>query len=129
MTVRRLPILLALLLLLTSCAPAAGWLRDQLDSHEGATLELVEGGVVFDPGGRAAYEVHLTLRSVGRDLVLTGDHPECAVSGDSRYLDCDFSVVLEPTVVEFTGSGVIGSANYVRQPGSLGWLWAYTPVE
>lgn len=129
MTVRRLTISIALVLLLASCAPAAGWFRDQLDSHEGATLVLVEGGAVFDPDGRPAYEVHLTMRSAGSDLALAGDHPECAVSEDARYLDCDFPVVTDPLRIEFTGSGVIGSASYVRQPGSLGWLWAYTPVE
>lgn len=121
--------LLVTALALSACAPAAEWLRDQLDSHEGATLDFLPegGGVVFDPDGRAAYGVHITLR--GEGLVLADGQEECFVSEDARYVDCDYALVTSPQVVYLTGSGVIGSAAFTREPDSIAWVWAYTPVQ
>lgn len=129
---RRLLAIVALLvtaLALSACAPAAEWLRGQLDSHEGATLDFLPegGGVVFDPDGRAAYGLHITLR--GTDLALSEGQDACVVSEDARYVDCDYALVTEPVVVLLSGSGVIGSAVFTRAPGSLAWVWAYTPVQ
>lgn len=127
--VLRVLALLLVTLALSACAPAAEWLRGQLDSHEGATLDFLPegGGVVFDPDGRAAYGLHITLR--GTDLALSEGQGACIVSEDARYVDCDYEVVSEPVVVLLSGSGVIGSAVFTRAPGSIAWVWAYTPVQ
>jgi len=122
-------LLLAVLLAaaLSACTPAAGWLRDRLDSGEGATLAFVEHGVQFDPGGSTAFGVHVTLR--GESLALLDSQPACEVSEDTQYIDCSLGDVTSPVTVSLTGRGVIGSATYTRAPDSLAWLWAYTPLD
>ncbi len=124
---RGLLLAVVLALALSACAPAADWLRDRLDSGEGATLTFVEHGVQFDPGGATAFGVHVTLR--GTDLVLLDSLDVCVVDETNRYIDCSFGRVSVPVSVHLTGHGVIGSATYTRAPDSLAWLWAYTPVE
>ncbi|MCZ2110973.1 MAG: hypothetical protein LC118_15625 [Dehalococcoidia bacterium] len=119
--------LLALALVATACAPAASWLRDRLDSGEGATLTFVERGVQFDPGGATAYGVHITLR--GENLEFLDGPDTCEVNDTAQYLDCSMAAVHQPVTVHLTGKGVLGSATYTRTPDSLAWLWAYTPVD
>lgn len=113
---------------LSACVPAADWLRDQLDSGD-ATLEFTETGVAFNPGATPAYEVHITLRAKGDDLQLVNNNLNCEVSDNLRYVDCDIPVAASTVRVDVTGTGYIGSATYVRVPGSIEWRWAYTPVE
>lgn len=114
-------------LALSACAPAADWLRDRLDSGEGATLTFIEHGVQFDPGQSTAFGVHVTLR--GEGLALFDSQPACEVSEDAQYIDCSLGDVTSPVTVSLTGRGVIGSATYTRAPDSLAWLWSYTPVQ
>lgn len=121
-------LLVALVVALSACVPTAEWLRDQLDTGAGATLDFVEGGVAFDPGPAVAFDVHVSLRGEGLAL-LEGAPEACEVTPDARYIDCPFVEVREVLVIPVTGKGVLGSAKYVRQPGSLAWEWAYTPVQ
>ena len=122
---RRVLALALVALALSACAPAAGWLRDQLDSGD-AILAYAEGGVLFDPLTAPAYQVHVTLRGEGLELV----RPEgpCSVSEDARYVDCSLGTVTSPALIEVHGHGVIGSATYTREPSGISWQWAYTPM-
>lgn len=120
--------LAVLAIALSACAPAAGWLRDQLDTGGGATLTYVEGGVRFDPGSAPAFDVHVTLRASVRGIVLNGAPASCVVDETERYVDCSLGRVSVPVDVLVSGVGIIGSATYTRAAGSLAWEWAYTPV-
>lgn len=124
--------LLVLAVALSACAPAAGWIRDRLDSGD-ATLSYTEVGALFDPGTAPAYGVHVLIR--GSELELKLEQPAlgleklCNVSEERRYMDCSLGTVREPLEIRVSGKGWIGSASYTREPTGLVWLWAYTPTE
>lgn len=113
---------------LTACAPAASWLRDQLDSGDAVLAYHPDGGVIFDPGAATAYQVHVTVR--GADLSLPAPaNPACTVDETARYVDCSLGTVTGPTPIRINGRGMIGSATYTREPAGIAWRWAYTPTQ
>lgn len=117
-----------LLAALTACAPAASWLRDQLDSGDAILAFHPDGGIIFDPGAAPAYQVHVTVR--GEDLSLPPPgHAACTVDETARYLDCSLGTVTGPVPVRIDGRRMIGSATYTREPAGIAWRWAYTPTQ
>lgn len=124
--------LLVVAVALSACAPAAGWIRDRLDSGD-AVLAYTTTGVRFDPLDRPAYQTHLAIR--GDELSLNPAQPtpavldECATSADAKRIDCSLGTVTAPIEIAIHGKGWIGSATYTREPTGLAWLWAYTPTE
>lgn len=118
-------VLALLALALSACAPMAEGLRGALDSGD-ATLNYLEegGGVIFDPGAAPAYRVVLQLRGEG----IQSEDPRCTPEGE-RYLDCRLGTVTTPQIIYATGTGILGGANYGRDPAGFDMRWAYTPIQ
>lgn len=109
---KRLAAVLAVALLLSSCAPAAAYFRDLAERADGATLSYLTDGLGFDSGPTAALGV--IVIAIGDNLVLV-EAPEgsqCAVEAD--LLDCRLGDVEGRVAILLTGEDVVASATYRR---------------
>lgn len=120
MTRGRLLILaIAAALFAGACAPVATFVRDTIDSSDGATLAYVQAtpetlsGVLFDPDGRPALGVIIIARGTELELLAYPDGATCAAS--STLIDCRLGDLSEPIAVSLAGRGVIASATYRRE--------------
>lgn len=115
----RLAALLALVLVLSACQPAARFARDLLDTGDGATLSYVTQGLAFDPSNRVALGAQLV--ATGEDLVFLMAPPgvTCEVIQDSTRMDCDLGDVIEVTTVNLTGRAVLANVSYRRTDDSV----------
>ena len=116
---RLLIVALAAALLASACAPVATFVRDTIDTSDGATLAYVQAsaetlsGVLFDPAGEVALGVILVARGTELELLAYPDGATCAAS--STLIDCRLGDLSEPTAVSLAGRGVIASATYRRE--------------
>lgn len=109
---------IAAVLATAACAPAAGALRDLIDSSDGATLTFRAGppsGVDFNPGAEPALGV--VVVATGTDLVLIAAPAGAQCTATAEVIDCRLGDVTELTPLDLTGRGVLASATY-RRPGS-----------
>ena len=115
---RALP-LLALVLVLSACQPAARFARDLLDTGDGATLSYVTQGLAFDPDGRVALGAQLVATGENLALLMAPTGVTCEVIQSGTRLDCDLGDVTEIVTVNLTGLGVLANASYRREGDSV----------
>ena len=107
---------LAVVLLLTSCAPAAAYLRDLTERVDGATLSYLQDGLGFDPGPKEA--VGVIIVAIGEDLVLVEAPEGASCTLDVDLLDCRLGDVSERVAILLSGVDVVANATYRRDGSS-----------
>lgn len=109
---KRIAVVVALALLLTSCAPAAAYFRDLIERADGATLTYLEDGLGFDSGPAVA--VSVIVVAVGNELVLVEAPEGATCSLDADMLTCLLGDVEGRTAILLTGGDVLANATYRR---------------
>lgn len=109
---KRLISVLALVLLLTSCAPAAAYFRDLAERTDGASLIYLTDGLGFDPGPSVARGVIVV--AIGDELALVEAPEGASCTLDVDLLDCRLGDVSERVAILMTGVNVVANATYRR---------------
>lgn len=120
---------LALVLLLASCAPVARIIADTLEHSDGATLTYVSGGVTFDPDGRVARTVVISLDGYDLDiLAIPQGRCDQAESTETVKFDCFLGSVTQPIFINYSGKSVLAFGSW-RRPGSSELFRVFATLE